>query len=333
MKVLLISFTDNGQQMQLLAEALRKYTDHDALHLNQAQSFLKYDTDLWIGDFINNFGELKKRVEDYDDFFIFSDVVPGVSMLHGMPIALTHIDILKKMTKHNTIIRTAGTASRQIYEELYYAQLKRGWIYTGGYHEFAIASQVGFVAPTRNICPIDKIPEPKPVENKIRICFSYTKQAMGVDEFTSVVDILTKEYDNVEPVLITDKSWRETVEIKSTCHINFGHIKRPAVASAPIEKVYKILTYGNSLIESMWLGQPVVSKVDLWTRALYPDLPIIVIRSEKELYDALKELIEHPEGWNEIGAKGKEFVEKYHHPKVVAEQWDKLMRFAKEAEW
>ena len=336
MKILLVSNMDNGQQMQLLAEALRKYTDHDALHLNQIRTFLDYDTDLWIGDFANNFEGVKRRTEGYDDFFIFSEIIPdelSLMMPKGLRKNLTSLDVFKKLTKHNTIIRMAGSLSRMSYKERYYAQLKRGWVYAGGYHDFSIASQVGLVAPTRNICPIDKIPEPTPPKDKIRICFSYTKWGKGGDEFTNVMNILTEEYDNVEPVLIKGKSWRETIEIKSTCNINFGHIKRPSKVSAPIEKVYKILTYANSPIESMWLKQPVVSKVDLWTRTLYPDLPIIVIRSEKELYDALKELIEHPEVMNEIGAKGKEFVTKYHHPKVVAEQWDKLMQFVKEAEW
>ena len=147
------------------------------------------------------------------------------------------------------------------------------------------------------------------------------------------MDILTEEYDNIEPVPIAKKSWKEAIKIKGTCHVSFGHIKRPPKVSAPIEKVYQILTYANSPIESMWLKQPVVSKVDLWTRALYPDLPIIVIRTEKEMYDALRELIEHPDDMDKIGQKGREFVEKYHHPKVVVEQWDKLMRFVKEAEW
>ena len=322
MKVLLISFTDNGQQMQLLAEALRKYTDHDALHLNFEKTYKNYDSDLWLGDYktLLKHYDLRDRLNDYDDFFIFSEVVPHNDLINTM---LTQLSIYKKLTRNNVMVRTTGDITRQYPGFCLFSHIEKGWLYTGGYNDFDIAMKLGFVAPTRNICPIDKIPEPKPVENKIRICLAPTKESIDVLEFKKVATKLTNEYDNIELIMIRGKSWKESIEIKSTCNITFGQLTLDN----------QTMTYANSAIESMWLGQPVVSRIDLWTQMLYPEIPIININNGDELYLELKTLVEHPEIIKEVGKRGKEFVEKYHHPKVVAEQWDKLMRFVKEAEW
>lgn len=318
MNVTLISYWDNGQQMQLLAEALRKYTNHDALHLNIQKTSLMYDTDLSLGDYDKwiKFRSLRDRLKDYNDFFIFSEIQPHDSRITDM---LIQLGIYKQLTRNNVMIRTTGEITRLCPGFCLFSRLQEGWLCTGGLNDFDIAMKLGFVAPTRNICPVDKIPEPKPVENKIRICFAPTKKSKGVSEFEKVTAKLTSEYDNIELITIWGKTWREAMETKSACNITFDQL----TLSIPT------MTYANSAIESMWLEQPVISRIDLWTQMLYPEIPIININNEEELYRELKNLLEHPEVIKEVGKKGKEFVEKYHHPKVVVEQWDNLMRFVK----
>ena len=131
------------------------------------------------------------------------------------------------------------------------------------------------------------------------------------------MDRLEDEYDCIEGVPIVGKSWKESIGIKSTCHITFDQ--------------FMISTYANSAIESMYLQHPVISKVDWWTRMIYPDLPIIPIDTEDDLYRSLKcfvDLFLEHENFtilSTLGLKGRMFVERHHHPKVVAKQWDYLI--------
>lgn len=311
MNILLISFFDNGGQLQLLSEAIRKYTDYDALHLNLQKSYLGYDKDLYYPDYKKTaigILELEEKISGYDDLFIFSEFLPD-----DMPLrpVLGELGIYPKLARNNVIIRTGGSVVRMNPEHYLFAQLKRGWTYTGGHHDYSMSSQIGCVAPTRNICPIDVIPKPNPPKDKIRVTFSPTKKEKGIDEFGRVMDALMDEYNIVEAVPITDKSWKESVKIKSEANVTFDQFLE--------------VGYGNSAQESMYLSHAVLSNVNSWNFLCYPDLPIINTPTERDLYEGLKFLIENPEEIKERGKKGKAFVEKYHSPQVVVKQWERLI--------
>ena len=314
MNILCVSYWDNGGQLQLLSEAIRKYTKHDALHLNIQATYLDYEKDLYYLDFKQSpmgILELKEKLSSYDDFFIFSELLPEDAPLRDI---LEELGIYRKLTSRNVIIRTCGSIPRNKAEHYLFAQLKKGYIYAGAAHDFSIASQIGFVAPTRHICPIDKIPKPNPPTNKIRVAFAPTKQEKGVNVFARVMEKLTAEFhekDVVEAVPIINKPWRESIKIKSECNVTFDQ--------------FMISTYGNSAIESMYLSHAVLSRIDPYTQMLFPDLPVINVCTERDLYMQLKWLIENPEELEERGKRGKEFVEKYHSPEVVAKQWEKLI--------
>ena len=187
-------------------------------------------------------------------------------------------------------------------------------MYTGAYHDFSISPYIGHVAPTRNIAPIDKIPKPNPPKDgKVRVAFAPTKKAKGTDEFNRVMSNLTKEYDNVEPIPIMGKSWKEAIEIKSEANVTFDTIWRGS--------------YANSSIESMYLSHAVLSNIDPWTYVCYPDVPIVNTPNEEVLYTELKNLVEDQKQIAEIGKKGKAFVEKYHSPEVVVKQWEYLIEY------
>lgn len=310
MNIFCLSYWDNGGQLQWLAEALRKYTEHDILHLSVQRTFLDYPCDLYYPDYkerTTGLLELKQRISGYDDFFIFSEFLPD-----DLPIRpiLEELGIYNKITKNNTVIRTGGSIPRNNPEHYLFAQLRKGWVYTGAYYDYSIASQIGCVAFTKNICPIDKIPKPNPPKDKLRVTFAPTKKEKGAIEFSRVMDTLTKEYD-IEATPIIKKSWKESIKIKSEANITFDQFLIP--------------TYANSAIESMYLSHAVLSKIDLWTEMLFPDLPVIIVDTERDLYEAIKWLIENPKEMKIAGKKGKEFVLKHHHPKIIAEQWIKLM--------
>ena len=315
MFVVLFSIYDNGSQMQWLAEALRKYCGYGALHINVVKTKpMLYDSDVWLAkvNTIEKQRELMNKIKDAE-FFIFSEFLPNSREMKSI---LKPLGIYKNVNPDNTIIRTGGSVVAYNTDHYLLERIRRGWVYAGGAHDFSISSKIGLVAPTRNICPIDKLPEPNSPEDKVRICFAPTKEVKGVKPFTRVMKRITKEFGDVEFVPITNKTWKESVKIKATCNATFDQFWIP--------------TYANSAIESMYLNHVVFSRIDLWTSLLFPDLPIVNVQHEEEAYSQLKAMLDDPDAVRELGEKGHEFILANHTPKIVAKQWIKLIEFVKE---
>ena len=190
-------------------------------------------------------------------------------------------------------------------------------MFAGGYHDWTLLSRIGRIAFTKNILPVDVVPVPEPPQDgKIRIAFSPTKMGKGVTGFENVSTLLTDKYpDIVEPVIIANKSWQESLALKATCNVTFDQFMIPA--------------YANSAIESMYLNHTVFSRIDSWTRFLFPDLPVIAVDNERQLFHSICESIDIPEFMDVIGKKGHEFVLRHHHPEVVAMQWEALIDVVK----
>ena len=79
-------------------------------------------------------------------------------------------------------------------------------------------------------------------------------------------------------------------------------------------------SYGVFAIEAMAFGKPVICYIreDLLNK--FPSELPIVNANPDTIERKLKELIESPKLRREIGIKSRKFVEKYHHPKVVAKK-------------
>lgn len=80
--------------------------------------------------------------------------------------------------------------------------------------------------------------------------------------------------------------------------------------------------YGGFAVESMALGKPTICYINSewlsWT-PMKNDCPIINATSQT-IYDILKNQLDHPEGWLEIGRNSRFYAEKYHSPEVIAQQ-------------
>lgn len=305
--VLCVSRYDNGQQLQCIAEALRKYTDHDAIHININPSFLGYDADVMMptDDYVKT-AELANRVSDCD-FFIFTENFPA-----KVKYVLSRLRIYNKINPSNTIIRVGGSYVRNRAAEYHMAWIRDNWTFVGLQHDWSLTEKIGRLLPLPSICPIDKIPAPNPTDDTIRVAFSPTKKEKGIEEFVSVMKQIRREYDDVKGVPIIGKSWNESMILKSKCQITFDQ--------------FMISTYGNTSIESMYLKHIVLSKIDNYTRFCYPDLPILPVKNEKELYTSLKNILEHREIISKIGELGRQFILKYHAPKVVATKLSHLIK-------
>lgn len=310
--ILLFSVFDNGNQLQHLSEALRKYTKHDTIHINARQSYLDYDADVKLPEMTEReqVEELMDRVADCD-FFIFSEVVPN-----DLIEVLNSLRVYNKITPSNTIIRTAGSYMTLKRDKMLLLWIRENWMFAGPYSDWFISGKIGRIAPVNYICPIDKIPTQADQDDKIRICFSPTRKEKGGDSFDLVMDKITTKYDHVEKVIISNVPWKEALKIKSTCRITFDQ--------------FMLHHYANSAIESMYLGHAVLSDVRAWCRMLHPGLPVISVKNKNELHSTLVDLIEN-ENIDSIGAEGRRYVLEHHHPEVVAKQWDYLIEHVQSA--
>jgi glycosyltransferase involved in cell wall biosynthesis len=306
--ILCISKYDNGQQLQCIAESLRKYTEHSAIHINIKQSYLDYSADVKLSTVLD-YKKLRElmNVISRCDFFIFSEILPS-----DIKHVLDCLHVYNKINPSNTIIRVGGSNVRSQSDKYLLSWIRDGWVLAGLHHDWSLISGIGRIFQIPTICPVDKIDESIPTGDDVGIAFSPTKKAKGVDEFVRVLNSIKNEHPHVFGHPIIGEPWRESISIKRGCKITFDQ--------------FMLDTYANSAVESMYLGHVVLSNIGNYTRFCYPDLPIISVSDETELHNELEYVLDHSELIKEVGDLGREFVLKHHSPKVVAEKLNYLIK-------
>ena len=86
--------------------------------------------------------------------------------------------------------------------------------------------------------------------------------------------------------------------------------------------------YGMFSVEAMALNKPVICYLNEDLFSFIPwgkDIPI-VNANINNLYDKLKWLIENPKERQQIGKRGRDFVEKWHNPKIITERITELYK-------
>lgn len=309
MKILCLSFVDNGQQLQLLTDAIRGYsTEHDAFHISKKATWLYHDADYyWEEEEKDSHPDIREEVKDAD-FFILSELLPYDPRM--VPL-LQELNVHNKITPENTIIRIAGSAVRRATAHYLLGWIREDWMFAGPIYDWSLFAQIGRMAPVDYICPIDKLQEPVQVDDKLRICFAPTRKEKGAAEFSHVMARLKAEYDDIEPVPIQRTSWRESIMVKQRCDITFDQLYIPS--------------YANNCLEGLWLKHAVVSKLADWVYIMRPDIPVLNVKNETEMYEAMKPLIEDRTLLKEIGERGRQFVLDHHTPQKVVKQWELLI--------
>ncbi len=299
--ILCVSLFDNGGSLQQLTNALNRYTDHNARHLNYKQTWLDYDVDIKASDYRNE--ELRDLLKDRD-FFIFSEAVPERFREHGF-----------KLKRDNTIIRCFGSMTRNNLNT--YREMWRHNFYTfasGGFDP-TIHPYLGFVAyHIPNIYEFSDFPEVKR-GNKIKVCQAVTNK--DVKSTSKVVDTLwdlERDY-GIEPIIIHGIPWKEALKIKATCNITIDQ--------------FKLGTYASSAIESMYLRNIVISRISPFVRSMHPDLPIVQA-TEESLSEVIIKLISNAYSIDEIGEKGRDYVMKEHDAETNIIKWDNLIKWVQE---
>ena len=91
--------------------------------------------------------------------------------------------------------------------------------------------------------------------------------------------------------------------------------------------------HGIFAIEAMAFGKPVIARTREDLRKAYEEMGCLdkgevpmIDASPTTIYDDLKNLLEHPETWKEIGEKSRAYVEKHHSIEVIGKYFDKINR-------
>lgn len=300
MKILCVSWFDNGGQMATVTNALNKYTDHTCKHLNFVQTYLGYDVDISYTDCTERY---IKSLIDETEFFIFSETIPN---------QLIKLGIIKKLKRNNMILRCYGTPSRKQLDHI------RSWwnmgfgVLTSGGLDPTIHPYIGFtVYHIPNIYEFNNFPKPNK-SNQIKICHASTNfNVKNTKHVIKTLNDLQKKYD-IEPIIISETSWTDTLQLKASCHITIDQ--------------FIIGAYAGSAIESMFLRHAVVSRVSPLVRSFHPELPIIQATTDN-LYSILENMLNNPSLIEKTGAKGYYFSLINHSVKHNIIKWNYLIEW------
>lgn len=300
MNILCISWFDNGGQMQAVTDALNKYTEYDCRHLNFVKTYLNYKTDINFTDCTEDYIQY---ILDNSDFFIFSELIPNALLKYG---------ILNKLNRNNTILRCYGSPSRKQLSNLRQWWLKHFGAFTSGGLDPTIHPYLGFTAyHIPNIYEFDTFPEINKTNN-IKICHASTNFNMkNTDIVSNILNKLQNNY-NVEPLIISETSWDDTLKLKAGCNITIDQ--------------FKLGAYAGSAIESMYLKHVVISRISPLVRSYHPDLPILQATTDN-LYSILESIINNTKLINSIGETGHSFAINEHSAKKNIIKWKYLIEW------
>lgn len=298
MNILCVSLLDNGGQLQQLTNALNRYTDHTARHLNFKQTWLDYEVDIKASDYRNE--ELREMLGD-SDFFIFSEMIPK-----------RFNDLGFELTRNNTIIRCFGTITRKDLEGYRNRWASKLITYTSGGFDPTIHPYLGFVAyHIPNLYEFSDFPAVNR-GNNIKLCHVATNKSLkSTEKVVNAFWNLERDF-GVETVTAHGLPWRDTLKLKATCHLTVDQ--------------FKLGTYASSAIESMYMGHTVVSRLSHFVRSMHPDIPIVQ-SEEGELYDVIKKLLFDSNSIDVIGKMGTPYAIKEHDAKTNIIKWEHLIEW------
>ena len=142
---------------------------------------------------------------------------------------------------------------------------------------------------------------------KIRIIHSPTnRKYKGTDLIISVIDKIKKDRD-IEFILRENINRSVLLEEKSASDISIDQVGGSMGGTG----------YGKAGLETLAMGIPTITNMSFEYAEWLPENPFVVANNEKELYNCLIELIDSASLRNDLGEKGKRWVEKYHGFKQV----------------
>jgi glycosyltransferase involved in cell wall biosynthesis len=137
------------------------------------------------------------------------------------------------------------------------------------------------------------------------------RRIKGTKYILPVIEKLEKEGYNLDFILVENKTNKEALEIYKEADIVIDQLL--------------LESYGIFAVECMALGKPVLCRIDEKLIKYYSNLPLLGT-DPNNLYDNLKLLIENPNLRQELGEKGRKYVEEVHDAKKIAKQLIELYK-------
>lgn len=128
----------------------------------------------------------------------------------------------------------------------------------------------------------------------------------GTDLIISVIEKIRRE-KKIEFILMENKPRPEVLEEKSKCDICIDQVGGTMGGTG----------YGKAGLETLAMGIPTITNMSKDYEEWLPENAFVVANNADDLYGRLNELIESEELRNDIGEKGKTWVDKYHGYKSV----------------
>ncbi len=146
----------------------------------------------------------------------------------------------------------------------------------------------------------------------LKVCHSPTRKDLkNTDEFLAAIRHLSRDNLHIDMDLIDDVPNEECLARKRRCHILFDHMQG---------------YYGVSSLEGLSQGLAVIAGLNAWTRqqvsrfAQTENLPWVLAHDQDQLESRLRELYNDRPLCEQIGLKGRLFMENHWSDKHVADQ-------------
>jgi glycosyltransferase involved in cell wall biosynthesis len=140
----------------------------------------------------------------------------------------------------------------------------------------------------------------------------------GTELILNVVRKIEKE-KNVKFILLENRPRNEVLLEKSKCDISIDQVGGNMGGTG----------YGKAGLETLAMGIPTITNMTEVYSGWLPENPFVVANDENELYNKINELLENKNYRQQVGERGKQWVEKYHGYKSVDSKLKELYRLNK----
>lgn len=153
-----------------------------------------------------------------------------------------------------------------------------------------------------------KFPAPRNNKEMVIVHAPSDPLVKGTPYIVAAVDRLRREGHNIRLDLITGVSHHKVLQ----------HLQR---ADLVVDQLL-MGWYGGFAVEAMALGKPTIARVEQrWVERAQLNIPIPIIRAGTQtIYQEIKNYVERPEIWGELGRQSRAFVEQVHDPLKIAQR-------------
>lgn len=288
MKILLCSNTDYGGGMWFLAEAINRYTNHEAQHFRMRQCYLDYPYHM-----------LAPKPNEIQALVEWCDVLHVRESEAFLPS-----DCLRKRP---AVVTYCGRGFRKAAQQLIESRRARGWVVTVSTPDlpFYYPDDPPLWLPNARE---DVVAHPGRKYQRFTVVHAPTfRERKGTEILIAAIQAL----HDVDLELIEQSTYSQCLQRKAWCHLLFDQFANG---------------YGNNAIEAWALGMPVISN-DLatqFTHHLEEACGYLPFVKAPATTNALREVIDrlHKDEafYQETLDKGRQFFFTYHHAPAVAKR-------------